>query len=729
MCKITEIAGSVLTCVISVCTALLCIGAPNAVADEPGLVFACRAENDLFRAITADGTSYPRFDTPAEAILQATQGAGVLLLADGYPKDRTAVDATLLKAVAAKKLRVYLEYPAMLPDVEVGPPRYVKCGGYGSVLERTVVTSDAFGQELPDGSILVVQDCHVLPTAAVNPHMVLARVVGYDKAALGLPAEVTPVLFEHPRGDMLVATTKLSHFVTGRYAPTKAWDAVWRMILGWLQPAEPIPHLQWTPTVRPSFRLADKLPVDAERQAIRRAVEYYSRSKLLVDASGLYWNPDKWWIPSENRGVKPLPADWKVGDGSHGILECYISKRVFLDGGQAVNPSTRADCCLESAMGLACGATLLGDDGFGKIAANLNDFVYQKSLLAQGPRANPKSPSYGLLGHNTYDTGLNQYYGDDNARCVLSTMASAALLKSDRWDEAMLRTILGNLRTTGVSGFRPAAIMEGPLQQNGWQHYWRYEGTQFSPHYQSYIWATYLWLYDKTKFEPLLQKASQGLRTTMEAYPDGWAAECGRMDEERIHMLLPLAWLVRVDDTAEHRRWLHQMVEYVLDTQDVSGAVPQQVDRPYTANEQYGTSEAPITYAAGDPASDLLYTMNFAISGMHEAAVATGDPEYARSVDRMAEFFVRVQTRSETHPELDGTWFRSFDFAKWEYWGSDGDAGWGVWTNEIGWTHSWITATLALRQMHTSLWDVSQDSRIAEHFDKYRKVMLPGETP
>ena len=91
-----------------------------------------------------------------------------------------------------------------------------------------MVSSDLFGRELPKGRILVVQDCHVLPAPVVNPHMVLARVAGYDKATLGLPKEVTPILFELPGRDVLVATTKLSHFVSGRYAPTKAWAAVWR---------------------------------------------------------------------------------------------------------------------------------------------------------------------------------------------------------------------------------------------------------------------------------------------------------------------------------------------------------------------------------------------------------------------------------------------------------------------------------------------------------------------
>ena len=62
---------------------------------------------------------------------------------------------------------------------------------------------------------------------------------------------------------------------------------------------------------------------------------------------------------------------------------------------------------------------------------------------------------------------------------------------------------------------------------------------------------------------------------------------------------------------------------------------------------------------------------------MHEAAAATGDDRYAQSAAKMADFFIRTQTRSEAHPELDGTWYRGFDFKKWDYWASDGDCGLG----------------------------------------------------
>ena len=70
-----------------------------------------------------------------------------------------------------------------------------------------------------------------------------------------------------------------------------------------------------------------------------------------------------------------------------------------------------------------------------------------------------------------------------------------------------------------------------------------------------------------------------------------------------------------------------------------------------------------------------------------------------------------LQARSTEHPGLDGAFFRAFDYTKWEAWGSDADIGWGAWSVETGWTQSWITTTLGLRQLNTTLWDVGSSLR------------------
>ena len=71
--------------------------------------------------------------------------------------------------------------------------------------------------------------------------------------------------------------------------------------------------------------------------------------------------------------------------------------------------------------------------------------------------------------------------------------------------------------------------------------------------------------------------------------------------------------------------------------------------------------------------------------------------------DKLAEFLVRSQAKGG---QVDGAWMRSFDFKDWDYYGSATDTGWGPWSVESGWTMTWITTSLALRQKNTTLWQV-----------------------
>ena len=88
----------------------------NAV-EAPGLVLSGKPENDLCGVLASNGIAVVCRDTPGEAVQAAAEGGGVLLLADGYPSAVTPVDAALFAEAARKKLRVYVEYPAMLPDL------------------------------------------------------------------------------------------------------------------------------------------------------------------------------------------------------------------------------------------------------------------------------------------------------------------------------------------------------------------------------------------------------------------------------------------------------------------------------------------------------------------------------------------------------------------------------------------------------------------------------------
>jgi hypothetical protein len=692
------------------------------------LVIACSPTNDLYLTLTNSGVRLPRYDGGAEAVAEARPGDGLLILADGYPEQTTPLDAALLERAAAKRLRVFIEYPAWLPGLELGAPRRTQ-------KERTVVASDAFSPNLERLRIVAIHDCHFVPVTAAEADLVVAKVAGFDTAVFGLPAkDVYPILFEHSLG-VLVATTKLSQFITARYAPAEAWQTIWNHILSWLYPGQRIPDLTWTPSVRPSYTRTEVLPAGFELEAFRRGVRWFEKARLLIHPSWQHVMEEAGGCPDR---VAPMPlADWPLGDGSLGMLEGFDAG-IGWDGTQRARWWLRNDCMGEASLSFAWSASLDGNEFHRRIASNLNDFIYFQSPLAQGARADPKSPSFGLLGWNTtakyYQDmdGFGVYYGDDNARSLLGTLAAAALLGSDRWNELALRCLLANFRTTGRLGFRQDRIDEAPLQKNGWRHYFDSEITSFAPHYQAYLWAALLWAYDRTGYRSFFDRTKKAIGLTMAAYPDEWRWTA-TMQIDRARMLLPLAWLVRVEDTAEHRGWLKRIAGDLLELQDDSGAIREVIDesgrgglRPPASNEEYGTAETALIQENGDPACDLLYTTNFAFLGLHEAAAATGDRFYADAADKLAGFLARIQVRSEARPELDGAWFRAFDFKRWEYWASNADLGWGAWAVEAGWTMPWITATYAMRHKGTSLWDLTRSVEMKKYLPGLLRLMFAG---
>lgn len=681
------------------------------------IVVACEPTNDLYAILAAAGTPTRCADAET-AIRQAPDGGAVLLLASGYPDTPAVLDDSVWACVKQKGLRVYAEYPGSLPGLEIGPPR-------GTEWERAVVASGAFGEALERLRILAIHDCRYVEARAASPHLAMARVAGFDTAVFGLPGDASPILFEHPDGGVLVATTKLSQFVTGRYAPGDAWAVVWRYILKWVTRGEWDRPVEWQPAVRPSFSPDVSLPQGIERRALDRAAGWFFRARLFPHAD---WPDDRasW---KDRAGPMPEP-EWPLGDGSLGMLEGYASC-IHYTGAQHMRWWKRNDCMCEGTMALAFGAKLTNSKRARTTAENLGDFVFFHSDVTKGPRDDPESPAYGLM---SWDITANHgvYYGDDNARGMLSAWAAGALLDTDRWDRKIMRCMLANLRTTGPSGFRGGRIDQGPLDKNGWRHYFTTDRVNPAPHYESYLWACYLLAYRETGYRPFLDRAKTAIGICMERYPDGWVWTNG-LQQERARLMLCLAWLVRIEDTQTHRDWLGRIAGDLLEAQAECGAIREELGpegkghyAPPASNEAYGVTEAPLIQENGDPLCDLLYTTNFAFLALHEAAAATGDAGYKAAEDRLAQFLCRVQVRSETHPELDGAWFRAFDFERWEYWASNADAGWGAWSIESGWTCGWITAVFGLRAMDTSLWDLTRGTNIATHLHELEPVMMAG---
>lgn len=703
--------------------AVLPIAARGALAQQAdahvsgGLTFSCEPDNDLYLSVVRGGAHVKRFSGPADAINQAPQGTGVLLLADGYPSSRLSIPEAVLRSAHEKHLRLFIEFPGKLPGLDLGQPHGVRW-------ERAVVASDSLSaSQLPKLTILSVQGCRFLPAKSDRPDLVLARVAGYDTAAYGLPAATTPLLFRDKQGDW-IATTKLSNFVTGRYAPADKWLVLWRQVLGTLDPSGRSPRLFVEPSVRPAYSRNAVLPKRAEADAVAGYARWIDRSGLLI-APGRQEQLYKLMRSGVETTLPPV-RDEPNGDGSLGLMEGFASQ-IQPDGSQIRRTPIRADCHAETAMALALRATLSDDLRSEQVARNLLDFLYFKSDMQGGVRGNPKHPAFGLIAWGAITPAWEvANYGDDNARTLLATMAAAACLKSDAWDAAMLEALLANLRTTGKLGFRGDRIDIPALEQNGWRAYHDASPVDYSPHFESYAWACFLWAYHHTGEHEFLDRASNAIAMTMHAYPDGWR---WRDNNERSRMLLPLAWLARVDDTPEHRQWLKLIAGDLLKFQQPCGAIQECIGRHGvpTSNEAYGTAETLLVQENGDPVSDQLYTTGFALLGLHEAAAATGDTKLKAAEDRLAEYLVRIQNRSERIAYLDGSWFRAFDYDKWETWASSADVGWGAWSVEAGWGQAWTAAMLAMRTRHTSLWELTDQSRIRDQLPKVRELMSEND--
>ena len=179
-------------------------------------------------------------------------------------------------------------------------------------------------------------------------------------------------------------------------------------------------------------------------------------------------------------------------------------------------------------------------------------------------------------------------------------------------------------------------------------------------------------------------------------------------------MLLPLAWLYRVSPTTEHKEWIDRITADLAKNQVECGAIREELGDQskgqYGAeksNADYGRSEAPLIFKNGDPVADMLYTSNFAFFALNEAACATGDPEIKKMAESLGDFLIRIHARSDERKNVDGAWFRAFNYRDWDYWASNADAGWGAQSTLTGWIQSWIVTTLALMEKGTSYWDVT----------------------
>lgn len=680
------------------------------------MIICSDGSNDIAAILKANNFNYRNIPDQLAAVKAAKNGSGVLFVANDYPQKRFSFAKGVREIIAKKKLKVFIEFPQAYADLSIGNDT-VK-----TQLERAVInTSQINGIDSMD--LIGIHNAYVVESTAKNPLIIVAKVAGFDNAQYGI-SDVKPAPLLFKQGNVLVATTRLSASVTSRFGPVDHLKPVWQYIFKYLDPSVNWQFPNWPLQVKPMHEASVKLSENDYKNAIQKGTDWFYKGKFFVHPE---WEPLFLKRQGDGSDVAgpPLSQDLPVGDGTLGVLEGHLS-RIQMDGSQIYRYWMRADCNAEVAYALSAVSDTSAKQR--QVAANLLDYIFKKSNLRGGQKNDPASAAYGLVGWST--THPHVLYGDDNARVILGALGAAAHLKDGSWDKYIAEAIIANFRTTGKNGFRGERLDETKLIQAGLQAINDNDMVNPHPHFEAWMWACYLWLYDKTGYQPFLDQSKKAIALTMEKYPS-WKWTNG-IQQERARMILPLAWLVRVEDTPKHRQWLALIADRLLENMDSSGAIREELgaasDGRYGAtksNASYGKHEAPLIAVNGDPVADMLYTTNFGFFALNEAAAATGDIKYKNAVNKIADFLVRIQVDSKVHPDLDGGWFRAFDYKRWEYWASNADAGWGAWGTLTGWTQSWIVTTLALQQKNQSLWDISKESQIDSEAKIAIKAMLP----
>ena len=509
----------------------------------------CSEDNDLYQLLKTRKQTCIRYDDIAAALEGSPGNETLLILAKDYPNKKTVLPEGFYKKIKKKNLKVYIEFPDRLESGKTGEIKPTE-------KERLVVTSKLLGEK-HSGDVLDAGLFSYVEVSDRESHAKGAKVAGFKKAVYGLENTPNfPILFED--SDVLVSTTKLSDFNKSRYSPHNGWRNIIGGILSHLSIGMKAEAIKWKPIVRPTFEATSAISQEDYRTAVNRGAEWYDKAKFLIHPD---WKAHWKSIDVKNPPVgPPMDLDLPSGDGSLGVMEGHYSY-INPDGSQQYRYWLRADCVAETAMTLATANGVKQNSKYLETANNLMDFLFNSETFKTTSSIDSNQSSYGLVGWA--DTHKDRYYGDDNARVILGSVLAAQTMGNPKWDKQILELILANFRTSGKKGFRTGALMGSDIDQITWQVLMERDLENIAPHYESWLWATYLWLYDKTGYKPLLDKAKKAIEITMNNYPANWKWTNG-LQQERARMILPLAWLVRAEDTQQHRDWLNLICDDLL---------------------------------------------------------------------------------------------------------------------------------------------------------------------
>ncbi|MFD0959855.1 hypothetical protein [Paenibacillus chungangensis] len=383
----------------------------------------------------------------------------------------------------------------------------------------------------------------------------------------------------------------------------------------------------------------------------------------------------------ERSGILP------VRDGSEGVFENIHSVTAKL------SKDRRPDCHAHTALMFHLYGRWSGDATYEERSYRLMDYLFREGYQDM----DPDSESYGFFKWYQFPGAHpHQIFTDDNAWACFVLLYLARSTGREEYRRRGILLAQALLDTQRRDGLRPNVLIRSEMKTLGREGVLELEPS-LNPHFESITHAAYIQAYLVTEDEMYLDAALTGTRTLLAkeaAYKFMYSRTSGLT-----RLLLPLGYLIGHDGTGEIEAALNRTMAYLMEHRHASGGI-EEADNPDP--QRFGKEDAGVYIANGEGIADQLYTNNFLLMNSWEAWKATGNPAYKELYDDVSAFMRSIQISSEDK-RYDGGWMRAFDLNKREYFGNNGDTGWGPYCMESGWTNAIASAGLLLGLLDESL--------------------------
>ncbi|MBM7580130.1 hypothetical protein [Jeotgalibacillus terrae] len=415
--------------------------------------------------------------------------------------------------------------------------------------------------------------------------------------------------------------------------------------------------------------------------------------------------------PIKRSDLKPAESiervhDWflKSGimpkiDGTEGVYENIHS---FY---QQVSMDKRPDCHAQSAIMFYLYGKYKNDDASKERAFQLINY-----LIREGYQDNdPSSASYGFWKWFQYPGTLPEdMFTDDNSWVTIALLFLYKETGIDIFRERGMLTAEALFRTQHANGLRPENYKGSLLRSQG-DRYINSLAVSMNPHFESIAHTAFILAYQVSGDEKFLKTAYMGTVYLLNHLNEiKWMYS---KTSAYARFSLAISGLLKFQDDEKLRDGLSRVMDYLISHQHSSGGV-EEADNPDP--ERYGYEDTGVYIYNGEGIADLLYTNNFMLMNVWEAWKQTGNEYYFECYRKLRDFLVNVQIESDSCL-YHGGWMRAYDLNYEEYFGNNGDTGWGPYCMESGWTNGVIGTGLLLGQMNMSLFDdVHEEIREAD---------------